>query len=120
MGNYSLFGEACQATQDLNYDHQFFGYPPALSLENTLPFFKGNILGDPFVRSPQHERRAPTGLGGLKLRRLPSSTASHPSIKSNEPILSVEDTTTEPSAIWLHSLSSTPSTDNKGQYFQTA
>lgn len=115
MGNYPLFGEACQATQDLNYDHQLFAYPPALEGEITPPFFTGNPLGDSFVRCPQSERRAPMGLGGLRPHRLASSTISHPSIKFNEPILSVEDTATEPSAIWPHSLPSTPSTDSNGQ-----
>jgi hypothetical protein len=116
MGNYPLFGEAVQDTEDMNYDHEFFGYPPsAFLLENTPPFITRDSLYGSLVQCPQPDRPAHIGSGGVELHRLDSSTPNHPSIKFNEPKASVVGSVTEPSAICPHALPSTPSTDGTGQ-----
>jgi hypothetical protein len=115
MRNYPLFGEAGQGTEDLNYNHQLFGHPPAPFLENTPPFFTEDSLCDSLVQCPQPDRRVQMGPGGTEFHPLNSSTTSHPSIKFNDPSISVADAVTKPSAVWPHSLPSTPSTDRTRQ-----
>jgi hypothetical protein len=54
MGSNPLFGQADQASEDRNYNSEFYGYQPSvLLLENAPPFSAGDSLYNSVVQSPQ-------------------------------------------------------------------
>jgi hypothetical protein len=108
-GNYPLLNGAGQNPGDLNYNHQLFGYPPALPFENTSQYLTEDLFCDSFTRSAQPKLRPQMGPGGAELHRLNCYDTSHHSINFKEPRVSMAAGITDSNAIWPRSLPAMPS-----------